>query len=74
MTEKKFYEYLKERLVKNKKTYIFLDGIQNVPKFEKTVDSLYINKKCSNGSGESYRGLLWYSDTTYWSVRNNGST
>ena len=41
---KVLYNYLKENLVKNKKTYIFLDEIQNVPEFEKTVDSLFINK------------------------------
>ena len=41
---KKLYEYLKQRLVKNEKTYIFLDEIQKVKEFEKTVDSLYINK------------------------------
>ena len=39
---KKLYEYIKERLVKGKKTYVFLDEIQNVAEFEKTVDSLYI--------------------------------
>ena len=41
---KKLYEYLKKKPIKNKKTYIFLDEIQNVPEFEKTVDSLFINK------------------------------
>lgn len=41
---KKLHEYIKERLVKGKKTYVFLDEIQNVPQFEKTVDSLFINK------------------------------
>ncbi len=41
---KKLYEYLKSKLVKGKKTYIFLDEIQNVVEFEKTVDSLFINK------------------------------
>ena len=41
---KKLYEFLKNNLVKNKKTYIFLDEIQNVNEFEKTVDSLFINK------------------------------
>ena len=41
---KKLYEYLKNKLIKNKKTYIFLDEIQNVPEFEKTVDSLFIDK------------------------------
>ena len=32
------------KLVKGKKTYIFLDEIQKVNEFEKTVDSLFINK------------------------------
>ena len=41
---KKLYEYLKSKLVKDKKTYIFLDEIQKVVEFEKTVDSLFINK------------------------------
>ena len=41
---KKLYEYIKERLVKGKKTYVFLDEIQKVMEFEKTVDSLFINK------------------------------
>lgn len=41
---KKLYQYIKERLVKGKKTYIFLDEIQSVDEFEKTVDSLFINK------------------------------
>lgn len=38
------YKYLKSKLIKGKKTYIFLDEIQKVKEFEKTVDSLYINK------------------------------
>jgi predicted AAA+ superfamily ATPase len=41
---KKLYEYLKSKLVKGKKMYIFLDEIQKVGEFEKTVDSLFINK------------------------------
>ena len=41
---KKLYEYIKSKLVKGKKTYILLDEIQNVVEFEKTVDSLFINK------------------------------
>ena len=38
----KLYNYLKERLCADKKTYIFLDEVQEVPSFEKVVDSLYI--------------------------------
>lgn len=41
---KRLYEYLKSKLVKGKKTYIFLDEVQKVDEFEKTVDSLFINK------------------------------
>ncbi len=41
---KKLYEYIKSKLVKGKKTYVFLDEIQKVEEFEKTVDSLFINK------------------------------
>ncbi len=39
---KKLYQYLKERLINGKTTYIFLDEIQKVPSFEKVVDSLYV--------------------------------
>lgn len=41
---KKLYAYLKERLVKDKMTYIFLDEVQNIDDFPKVVDSLYIKK------------------------------
>ncbi len=44
MDRKKLYTYLKEKLVEGKMTYIFLDEIQNVPNFEKTVDGLFINQ------------------------------
>lgn len=37
------YEYLKSKLIKDKMTYVFLDEIQNVINFERTVDSLFIN-------------------------------
>lgn len=38
------HAYIKERLIKERKTYIFLDEIQNVTDFAKVVDSLYIKK------------------------------
>lgn len=41
---KKLYEYIKERLCKEKMTYIFLDEVQKVPSYEKVVDSLYAKK------------------------------
>ena len=42
---KKLYAYLKERLVRDKMTYIFLNEIQHVDNFPKVVDSLYIKEK-----------------------------
>ena len=39
---KKLYSYIKERLIEDKKNYIFLDEIQHVEHFEKAVDSLFI--------------------------------
>lgn len=41
---KKLYAYLKERLVKDEMTYIFLDEVHHVEAFPKVVDSLYIKK------------------------------
>ncbi len=38
------YKYIKERLCNDTMTYIFLDEIQNVPDFQKTVDSLYVKE------------------------------
>ncbi|MDY4127493.1 ATP-binding protein [Peptostreptococcus porci] len=39
---KKLYSYLKDRLISDKKNYIFLDEVQRVKYFEKVVDSLYV--------------------------------
>lgn len=39
---KKLYEYLKSKLSESEMTYIFLDEVQNIDKFPKVVDSLYI--------------------------------
>lgn len=39
---KKLYNYLKEKLIPNKMTYIFLDESQNVDQFPKVLDSLYV--------------------------------
>lgn len=39
---KKLHKHIIDNSVTNKKNYIFLDEIQNVPKFQKTVDSLHV--------------------------------
>ncbi len=43
---KKLHSFIKSKLNKNKMNYIFLDEIQNVMHYEKTVDSLFLNKNC----------------------------
>lgn len=37
-----FYQYVTKRLHPTKTTYVFCDEIQNVPLFQKAVDSLYV--------------------------------
>ncbi len=39
---RKLYEYVTARLAGGRRSYVFLDEIQNVPDFQKCVDSLYI--------------------------------
>ena len=41
---KELYDYVNKKLDSKKKFYVFLDEIQNVPMFQKAVDSLYIKK------------------------------
>ena len=40
---KELYKFIKDNLHKNKKTYIFLDEIQEVKNFQKVVDTLFLN-------------------------------
>ena len=41
---KELYDYIKVRLISDKMNYVFLDEVQNVPEFQRAVDSLYIKK------------------------------
>ena len=41
---KELYDYVNQKIDSKKKYYVFLDEVQNVPKFQKAVDSLYIKK------------------------------
>ena len=40
----KLYDYIEERLILDKKNYVFLDEVHNIPEFQKACDSLYIKK------------------------------
>lgn len=44
LTYKALYQYVKERLCKDKYTYVFIDEVQQCKHFEKVVDSLFIKK------------------------------
>ena len=41
---KELYDYINKKLDTKKQYYVFLDEVQNVPMFQKAVDSLYIKK------------------------------
>lgn len=41
---KNLYDYIKSKIDSKRKYYVFLDEVQNVPEFQKAVDSLYIKK------------------------------
>lgn len=38
------YNYIKEKMIKDKMNYIFIDEVQNVPNFQKAVDGLFIKE------------------------------
>lgn len=43
-THSDLYNYVKDRLAKDKMTYVILDEIQFIPDFQKAVDALFIKK------------------------------
>jgi len=45
-TYKQLYKLVADKLVPNKKMYIFIDEVQQVEDFQKCVDSLYVKKDC----------------------------
>ena len=44
LNPKNLHAYLKERIVKDKRSYLFFDEIQNVEDFQRIVDSLFLNE------------------------------
>ncbi|MCL2425299.1 MAG: ATP-binding protein [Oscillospiraceae bacterium] len=43
---RQLYNFVNERIISDKKMYIFLDEVQRVTDFQKAVDSLYVKKNC----------------------------
>jgi predicted AAA+ superfamily ATPase len=45
-TYEQLYSFVKDKIIPNKKMYIFIDEVQRVTDFQKAVDSLYVKKEC----------------------------
>ena len=63
----KLHKHIMDRLVKDKKNYIFLDEIQNVENFEKAVRSLYEKKNIDiylTGSNSKLQSGEWATSLT----------
>jgi len=45
-TYKQLYDFVNEKIIPDKKVYIFIDEVQRVTDFQKCVDSLYVKKNC----------------------------
>ncbi|MCL2079009.1 MAG: ATP-binding protein [Oscillospiraceae bacterium] len=45
-TYKQLYSFVTDKLIKNKKMYIFIDEVQRISDFQKAIDSLYVKKNC----------------------------
>jgi predicted AAA+ superfamily ATPase len=41
---KQLYEYINEKLIRDKNNYVFIDEVQKIKEFQKACDSLYIKK------------------------------
>lgn len=41
---RELYDYVNKRIDSKRNYYVFIDEVQNVPEFQKAVDSFYINK------------------------------
>ncbi|MDR1452531.1 MAG: ATP-binding protein [Candidatus Margulisbacteria bacterium] len=58
----KLYDYINARLLTNKKNYIFLDEIQNIPDFQRAADGLFIKKNVDlylTGSNSRLQSGQW---------------
>ena len=45
-TYKELYKLITDKVVPNKRMYVFIDEVQRVTDFQKAVDSLYVKKNC----------------------------
>lgn len=64
-----FYEYVKERIGKGKKTYLFFDEIQRLPSWEEAVNSFRVDFDCDIYITGSNAYLLSSELSTYLSGR-----
>ena len=69
MTEKDFYNYVKERCIKNKRMYLFFDEVQRIDKWEDAVNAFRVDLDCDIYITGSNAYLLSSEYSTYLSGR-----
>ncbi len=69
MTADDFYAYVKERVIPDKRMYLFFDEVQRIPKWEDTVNSFRVDFNCDIYITGSNAYLLSSEYSTYLSGR-----
>lgn len=69
MTEKEFYNYVKERCIPNKRMYLFFDEVQRIVKWEDAVNAFRVDFDCDIYLTGSNSHLLSSEYSTYLSGR-----
>ena len=69
MTSDDFYEYVKERIVSNKRMYLFFDEVQRVPRWEDAINSFRVDFNCDIYVTGSNAYMLSSEYATYLSGR-----
>ena len=69
MTERDFYQYVKDKCVKGKRMYLFFDEVQRIPKWEEAVNAFRVDLDCDIYITGSNAYLLSSEYATYLSGR-----
>lgn len=69
MTEKDFYNYVKEKIIPNKRIYLFFDEVQRIDKWEDAVNAFRVDFDCDIYLTGSNSHLLSSEYSTYLSGR-----
>lgn len=69
MNYKEFYNYVKERIIKNKRSYLFFDELQRIDQWENAINSFRVDFDCDIYITGSNSYLLSSEYSTYLSGR-----